>query len=138
MAAPFNDTQERTLKAAMDRLIPEDDFPGAWDTGCGGYLCGQLNAQLEYMTTMYCAGLDGLEAEARAEFAKGFAEISAEQQDDLLGRVETNDVRAEWATPPAAFFSALVNHTAEGYYADPGQGGNRDRISWKMIGFNGR
>ena len=31
--------------------------------------------------------------------------------------------------------SRLVNHAAEGYYADPGQGGNRNRVSWRMIGF---
>ena len=25
----------------------------------------------------------------------------------------------------------------EGYYADPGNGGNRDGIAWQMIGFTG-
>jgi gluconate 2-dehydrogenase gamma chain len=29
----------------------------------------------------------------------------------------------------------LVNHTMEGFYSDPGNGGNRDAVSWKMIGF---
>jgi len=29
----------------------------------------------------------------------------------------------------------LVNTTAEGYYSDPEQGGNRGRASWVMTGF---
>jgi hypothetical protein len=28
-----------------------------------------------------------------------------------------------------------VEHSAEGFYSDPGNGGNRDNIAWKMIGF---
>jgi hypothetical protein len=26
----------------------------------------------------------------------------------------------------------------EGYYADPGNGGNRDAVSWRMIGYDPR
>jgi hypothetical protein len=29
----------------------------------------------------------------------------------------------------------LVNTTAEGYYSEPQQGGNRGAISWLMTGF---
>jgi hypothetical protein len=134
----FDPTQQRTLQAALDRLIPKDDYPGAWEAGCGDYICGQLNGQLAHLAPTYQAGLDGLEAEAQAEFAQPFADLSADQQDVLLGRVEEGSVRVEWDTPPRVFFSMLVNHTAEGYYADPAQGGNRDRASWRMVGFNGR
>jgi gluconate 2-dehydrogenase gamma chain len=27
----------------------------------------------------------------------------------------------------------LVSHTMEGFYGDPRHGGNRDRVSWKML-----
>ena len=29
----------------------------------------------------------------------------------------------------------MVEHVLEGFYADPGNGGNRDAVSWKMIGY---
>ena len=138
MSNLFDDLQERTLRVALDRLIPQDDYPGAWAAGCGDYIDNQLHGQLAHLLPIYRAGLDGLEAEAGIEFAQSFADLNSDQQDALLGRVENGAVRAAWATPPRAFFSALVNHTAEGYYADPGQGGNRDRVSWRMVGFNGR
>jgi hypothetical protein len=135
---PLDELQRQTLRAALDGLIPADDFPGAWDAGCGDYIAGQLSGQLAHLVPMYRAGLDGLQAEARAEFAAPFHLLSADRQDALLQRVEAGDVVADWTTDPKPFFAALACHAAEGYYADPGQGGNRDRVSWRMIGFNGR
>ena len=35
------------------------------------------------------------------------------------------------------FFEALLTITMEGFFADPIYGGNRDKVSWKMIGFPG-
>lgn len=134
----FNATQERTLRAALDRLIPADDFPGAWEAGCGDYIGGQLRGQLAYLLPVYQAGLDGLEAEAAIRHGRSFADLDPEQQDALLAEIEAGTVSGEWATPAGAFISMLVHHAAEGYYADPCQGGNRDRVSWRMVGFNGR
>jgi hypothetical protein len=138
MSSLFDEHQMLTLRAALDRLIPEDAFPGAWNAGCGDYIFGQLNGQLAHLAPAYRAGLDGLEAEAQGEFAESFPRLNPDQQDALLARVEAGEVVAEWGFLPAQFFSMLASHAAEGYYADPAQGGNRDRIAWRMIGFNGR
>ena len=35
------------------------------------------------------------------------------------------------------FFKQLLDNTMEGFFADPIYGGNRDMVSWKMIGFPG-
>jgi len=32
------------------------------------------------------------------------------------------------------FFELLRNHTMEGYYGSPRHGGNRDAVSWRMLG----
>src|SRR5215510_13338058 len=36
-----------------------------------------------------------------------------------------------------AFFEALLQITMEGFFADPIYGGNRNKASWRMIGFPG-
>jgi gluconate 2-dehydrogenase gamma chain len=36
-----------------------------------------------------------------------------------------------------AFFSALLQLTMEGFFSDPIYGGNRDKASWRMIGYPG-
>jgi gluconate 2-dehydrogenase gamma chain len=35
------------------------------------------------------------------------------------------------------FFETLLANTVEGYFADPVYGGNRDMVSWRIIGFPG-
>ena len=38
--------------------------------------------------------------------------------------------------PAAAFINRLIDLAAEGFYADPANGGNRDGASWRMIGYD--
>ena len=35
------------------------------------------------------------------------------------------------------FFATVLTNTMEGFFADPIYGGNRDMVSWKMLGFPG-
>ena len=32
------------------------------------------------------------------------------------------------------FFATVIAHTMQGYYGDPRHGGNRDAVSWRMLG----
>jgi hypothetical protein len=128
-------SQRATLRAFVDRLIPADDYPGGWDAGVGDYLDRQFAGDLSHVLDTYRAGLDSLDTEARATAGIGFVELDPAAQDDLLGRVERGEVAADWSVDPAEFFCAAAEHAAEGYYGDPANGGNRDGVSWRMIGF---
>lgn len=134
----MTETELNTLRAVVDRIIPPDDYPGAWEAGVGDYIARQLEGDLRPLQRMYREGLAGLNAEAIAQHGTGFATLTAEQQDALLRRVEAGNVQTSWAVSPARFFSLLVNHTVEGFYSDPGNGDNRDGIAWQMIGFQDR
>ena len=127
--------QFTTLHALMDRLIPPDQDCGASDAGVGDYLARQLTGDLRDYLETYRAGLDTLDAEARHTLGQPFAALTEAGQDALLHRVEAGAVSLTWPTDPAAFFQAVVQHVAEGYYSDPGNGGNRDAAAWQMIGF---
>ena len=35
------------------------------------------------------------------------------------------------------FFEALLQSAMEGFFADPIYGGNRDKVSWRMVGYPG-
>lgn len=127
-----------TLRALMDRLIPPDDFPGAWEAGVGDYLARQFERDLRPQLEMYRLGLEALEAEAQASAGIGFAALDIPAQDAVLRRIETGQVTAPWPVDPAGFFRLVTEHVMEGYYSDPGNGGNRDSIAWRMIGFEAR
>ena len=131
----LTEPQRATLRALIDRLIPADDFPGGWDAGVGDYLERQFAGDLCHLLDVYRAGLDALDVEARVTAGISFAALPPDVQDELLRRVELGEVITDWPVDAAAFFRAATEHAAEGFYGDPGNGGNRGEVSWRMIGF---
>lgn len=124
-----------TLRAVVDCLIPPDDFPGAYDAGVCDYLKRLFRTDLVFQSDFFRAGIEGIEAEALARWKTAFADLTPEQKISTLAAIESGDVRTTWSIPPSRFFEMLVNTTAEGFYSDPQQGGNRKAVSWVMTGF---
>ena len=134
----LTELQRATLRALVDRIIPADDFPSGWQAGVGDYLAGQFERDLRPQLDRYRIGLDALDAEAQAGAGARFAELDATGQDALLLRVEAGATETPWPIDPAAFFQAAVEHAMEGFYSDPGNGGNHHGVAWRMIGFEVR
>jgi hypothetical protein len=130
--------QIEILQAVVNRIIPADQHVSGWDAGVGDYLFRQFERDLKWALPLYALALDAIDAEARADYRSPFARMIPALQDDLLARIENGKVITLWQIDPAAFFRLLCEHCAEGFYADPGNGGNRGGVSWKMIGFEVR
>ncbi len=131
--------QMTTLQALVDRIIPPDEDPGGWEAGVGDYLLRQFEGDLKDALERYRQGLDALDVEAQTVAGKHFAASrSRRPRMRLLTQIEQGKVQTEWPLDPAAFFSMACHHCAEGYYSDPGNGGNREGIVWQMIGFEVR
>ncbi len=126
------------LRSLMNRIIPQDDFPDAWEAGVGNYLTRQFERDLRSQVETYRLGLEALEAESQAFAGKGFTELDISAQDVILSRLEAGQVTLSWLVNPTEFFHMVIEHVMEGYYSDPGNGGNRDSIAWQMIGFKSR
>ena len=124
-----------TLRVVVDCLIPPDDFPGAYDAGVCNYLEQLFETDLVEHAKFFQAGIDAIDSEAVAKYNAPFAVLTRDQQISILEAIESGAVNTSWPIAPARFFAMLVNVTAEGYYSDPQQGGNRGRASWVMTGF---
>src|SRR5262245_26391048 len=124
-----------TLRSMMNRIIPQDDFPNAWDAGVGNYPSREFERDLQHQVENYRLGLEALEAESQAYAGKSFTELDAPAQDMLLSHLETGQITLSWPVNPTEFSHMVIAHVMEGYYSDPGNGGNRDTIAWQMIGF---
>jgi hypothetical protein len=132
----LSERQVAVLRAAVDRMIPPDEFPGGWEGGVGDYLFRQFERDLKNHVAIYAHGLDALDAEAKTVAGKAFDELDSEAQDQLLAQIELGHAQTNWPVDPAAFVRMLAQHSAEGYYSDPTHnGGNQGGIAWKMIGF---
>jgi hypothetical protein len=117
---------QETLHAVVDCLIPADDFPGAYEAGVCDYLERLLHTDLAGEAEFFRAGIEAIDAEALARFDQPFAKLTVNEQTSTLAAIESAAPR---------FFEMLVCTTAEGYYSEPQQGGNRGAISWVMTGF---
>ena len=124
-----------TLPAVVDCLIPPDDFPGAYDAGVCDYIKQLFETDLAEHAEFFGAGIDATNAEALATYNLPFAVLTREQQIATLESIESGAVKTSWPIAPPRFFVMLVNTTAEGYYSDAQQGGNRGCASWVMTGF---
>jgi len=133
-SSPFSSDQTDILRSIVDRIIPEDDYPGAWKAGVGSYI-ERLIADREELVQQYELGLTACNEEAVAAHGHSLLELSESDRDTVLARIESGSVLTEWIFDPAEFFRMVVRHTMEGFYADPGNGGNLDGVAWKMVGF---
>lgn len=149
--------EEQWLAAAVDRILPRDEWPSATEAGVLDYLDFQLATDWGGGQGLYRQGPHRLGTESQGyqlpytpaelyrnvlaslakepEFA-GFATASASAQDEALTRLQKGDVMLG-DVPGRVFFDILRRDTIEGYLSDPIHHGNRDLIGWRMLGFPG-
>lgn len=158
----FTPEEARFVEAAVDRLIPEDEewpgavwagvvnfidrqLAGAYGSGARMYLEGpwelglpQQGYQLPFSPAeLYRTGIQEIRAWlAEQEGDTEFWDLPVSRQIEILDMLESGEVPLP-SMPSTVFFETLLATTVEGWFADPAYGGNRDMISWRMIGFPG-
>ena len=121
----LSDEQARTLAAICDQIIPADEFPSASQAGALNYIDRQLIRHYRRHQGVYERGLEVADSLSRGRFGKGLDAISSAQQFEIVNELSQKDRR---------FFELVRSHTFEGYYGSPRHGGNRDAVSWRMLG----
>jgi gluconate 2-dehydrogenase gamma chain len=180
----FNEHQWETVEAAMARIIPTDDEPGAREAGTVEFIDRYLSGidfvyakpdgsgfeklegkraeawqrRIDLLREKYVEGIEELDRRSRARFDADFVALAEGQQDEILvemerpaqqAGLEEAQVTTGYGAPvePAMqqtsteieldFFPLLALHTRQGFYSDPIYDGNKDRVGWKLIGFEG-
>jgi gluconate 2-dehydrogenase gamma chain len=129
----FSGLEFATVTAACERILPRDEDPGAKDANVPAYIDRMLQTpELTQMRADFLQGLAALERRSRSMFQKGFAQAAPEQQDDLLTLFKDSGP----GTGEAHFYELLVVLTLEGFLGDPSYGGNKDRVGWRLVGFD--
>jgi gluconate 2-dehydrogenase gamma chain len=123
--------EAETLSAVTAQIIPSDDTPGAREAQVVRFLDLSLAGFAKEELPLYRSGVVELNAKARRldPSAASFAGLPDEKQAELLRSLES-------AASP--FFESVLAATLTGMFADPEYGGNRDKIGWRLIGFEDR
>lgn len=135
----FLRTEEaRTLAAMCEQLIPSDEYPGAAWAGVVNFIDIQLCGAYRRLREAYREGIANIERVCDAQYRKGFAEIVDAAQVSFLKSLEAGELKnSDWsASKQESFFEMVRAHTMQAFYGDPRHGGNRERVSWKMVGLS--
>jgi gluconate 2-dehydrogenase gamma chain len=154
-------TEAAFLSAAYDTFIPADrlspsgtdcglvtymdrQLAGAWGNGARFYRAGpflQGKPEHGYQLPLtprefFTAGIRAANAWSRRTYGKDFDRLTPADRDAALKAIEQGkaDLPDFNAKP---FFEALYQSAMEGFFADPIYGGNRNKASWRMVGYPG-
>jgi gluconate 2-dehydrogenase gamma chain len=119
--------QAVALAALCDQIVPADDYPSASQAGVVTYIDRQLTGPYRRHRKAYNSGLENAEKLSLSRFAVGLARASREQRLEIARAIEQQD---------PVFFDLVRRHTLQGFYGSPRHGGNRDAVSWRMLGLD--
>jgi gluconate 2-dehydrogenase gamma chain len=154
-------TEAAFLSAAYDTIIPADrlspsgtdcglvayvdrQLAGAWGNGARLYRSGpfiQGKSEQGYQLPLtprefFAAGIKAANEWTRKTYGMEFDRLSPADREAALKTMEAS--KAEFAgVNGKQFFEAVLQSAMEGFFADPIYGGNRNKISWRMVGYPG-
>jgi gluconate 2-dehydrogenase gamma chain len=119
-------TAAREIEAICARILPTGDSPGAREAGVIYFIDRALATFDRDKRAAYRQGLRQVQAQRKKLFptSSSIADLTTEQQDQLLRAVENTD-----------FFRLVRTHTIMAFLSHPSYGGNRGQVGWKLIGF---
>jgi gluconate 2-dehydrogenase gamma chain len=149
------------LSAVYDTIVPADQLSpsgtdcglvtyidrqlaGAWGNGARLYRNGPfLPSKPEYGYQLsltprefFAAGIKAANAWTTKTYGKEFDRLAPQDRAAALTAMEQG--KAEFAGFDAKqFFEAVLQSAMEGFFADPMYGGNRNKVSWRMVGYPG-
>lgn len=135
----FTSGETGCVVAMCERMIPEDEHGGgATAAGVIHYIDRQLIAVFDYDQVVYQRGIASLQANSLDLFGKRFESLDPGDQDTLLRRMESGGLPEEhWeGVDQRRFFNRVLSHTMQGFYGAPRHGGNRDYMSYRMMGLD--
>ena len=106
----MTDAQRELMVSVLDRIIQRDgERPGAGEAGVVAHIDSVVGGS-RWLKRWFAVGLSAIDMASRALRSRDFAELSTEDKDTALRKVETDH---------PDFFEALVKNTYGGYSSDP-------------------
>jgi gluconate 2-dehydrogenase gamma chain len=153
--------EDAFFSAAVDTIIPADQLsPSGTDCGCVTFIDRQLASAWGGGAKMYragpfvkgtpeqgyqlpltphqffSAGILAANAWSRKTYGKPFDDLTPEQRAEALTAMEESKAEFD-AFDSRLLFQRLLQITMEGFFSDPIYGGNRNKASWRMLGYPG-
>jgi gluconate 2-dehydrogenase gamma chain len=134
----LNEEEISLLDAIVEQIIPTDDFPGGKWANVSNFIDKQLDSYYRKHQTAYRDGLAAFEKTVIQMKSKKFEELSFEDQTAILEKMQDGELSGDYwkEHSPADFFDMIRQHSLQGFYGSPLHGGNREYISYRMLGLD--
>lgn len=135
----FTPEEAACVIALCEQIIPEDEHGGgATAAGVIHYIDQQLRAVFHYDQVMYQQGVAAIQASSLELHGKRFENLDFDTQHGFLLKLESGELPEEhWGDlDQRRFFSRVISHTMQGFYGAPRHGGNRNYMSYQMMGLD--
>ena len=123
----------------IDRQLASAWGGGAKTYRSGPFIKGKPEQGYQLSLTpaeFFAAGIAATNAWSRKTYGHDFDRLTPDKRIEAFKAMEEG--KADFQNFSAkAFFARLLTLTMEGFFADPIYGGNRNKASWKMLGFPG-
>ena len=123
----LSDDQARTLTVLCDQIIPADDWPSAPQAGVVTFIDRQLTGPYRRHRKAYRQGIEATEKLCHDMFGVELDAVSPAHRLEVATALEKQN---------PAFFGLVRSHTMQGYYGSPRHGGNKDGVSYRMLGLD--
>ncbi|HYK88923.1 MAG TPA: gluconate 2-dehydrogenase subunit 3 family protein [Acidobacteriota bacterium] len=134
----FTEAEAAVVSAVCEQIIPADQDAGAISAGVPNFIDKQLTGPYKRHQGVYRTGLAGVQETSRAMFGSGFETLNWDNQTSVLRALESDKAEGQaWESQSSrAFFQLIRDHTMQGFYGSPRHGGNRDYVSYRMLGLD--
>jgi gluconate 2-dehydrogenase gamma chain len=134
----LSEDEIKLVEAIAEQIIPTDDWPGGREAGVANFIDIQLTGPYRRFQQDYRKCLAALENTCTNKFHCKFENLSWDTQTAVLQDMEAGRLDGDvWRNGFSEyFFELLRSHCLQGYYGSPRHGGNKNFISYKMIGID--
>lgn len=135
----FTPEEAKCVIALCEQIIPADEHGGgATEAGVIQYIDRQLLAVFDYNQVIYQQGISAIQASSLALHGQRFEELGRDTQLEFLHALEDEKLpEAHWTeVAQGRFFNLVIRHSMQGFYGAPRHGGNRNYMSYQMMGLD--
>jgi gluconate 2-dehydrogenase gamma chain len=157
----LNPQEVAFFSAAADTIIPKDELSpsgtecgvpvfidrqlaSAWGGGDRMYRAGPFvkgTPEQGYQLSLtphqfFVAGIQAANAWCEKTYGKTFDRLEQAKRDEALTAMQKGSAEFD-GFDSKQFFNALLTINMEGFFSDPIYGGNKNKASWRMLGFPG-
>lgn len=125
----LSEAEAAELDAVTSQIFPSDGTPGAREVGVVNFIDGSLESFNSGLIEPLRNAVADIQAKTAALFP-GESLMSGLGNDDQIAVMKT--IESE------PYFGLIRFLTLVGMFSHPSYGGNRDRMGWKLLGFDDR